>query len=145
MIQDESVNQAIAYIMEHIEEEITIEQVAEHCHFSKYHFSRMFKQATNESLYSFIKRRKIEQSAFRIKVERDKKITDIGYDYGYSPSNFSTAFHQYYEVSPVVFRKQINEYSMSYPYNEHVKNQIESFEDADKKITIETLYYNVCI
>ncbi|HOO78751.1 MAG TPA: AraC family transcriptional regulator [Lachnospiraceae bacterium] len=56
----EIVNQAISYIMEHIEEEIALEDVAEYCHFSKFYFSRIFKDKTGESVYAFIKRMKLE-------------------------------------------------------------------------------------
>ncbi|WP_456008999.1 AraC family transcriptional regulator, partial [Clostridium butyricum] len=80
MKTNEVVNQAITYIMKHIDESITIEDVAEHCHFSKYYFSRIFKNETGESIYGFIKRLKLEQSAFRLKVERERTITDIGFD-----------------------------------------------------------------
>ena len=73
MIKNEVINEAISYIMEHITDEITVEDVAEHCHFSKFHFSRVFKEETGESVYAFIKRIKMEQSAFRLKVERQKK------------------------------------------------------------------------
>lgn len=88
MITNEAVNQAIDYILKHIEEEITLGDVAGHCHFSKFYFSRLFKEQTGESVYGFIKRVKLEQSAFRLKTEQGRQITEIGADYGYSPSNF---------------------------------------------------------
>ncbi|MGG7185690.1 AraC family transcriptional regulator, partial [Clostridium butyricum] len=72
MKTNEVVNQAITYIMKHIDGSITIEDVAGHCHFSKYYFSRIFKKETGESIYAFIKRLKLEQSAFRLKVERER-------------------------------------------------------------------------
>jgi len=36
MITNQLVNQSIDYIMRHLDEEISIEDVADHCHFSKY-------------------------------------------------------------------------------------------------------------
>ena len=36
MITKEAVNQAIDYILQHIGEELTLEDVAGYCHFSKY-------------------------------------------------------------------------------------------------------------
>ena len=90
MITNKLVNQSIDYIMQHLEEEITVEDVANHCHFSKFYFSRMFKQETGESVYAFIKRLKMDQSALRLKIEKEKSITDIGEGYGYSSSNYSS-------------------------------------------------------
>lgn len=36
-----AVNQAINYIFEHIDEDITVEDVAKYCSYSKYHLTRM--------------------------------------------------------------------------------------------------------
>ena len=72
MITNETINHAIDYILRHINEELSVGDVASHCHFSKYHFSRMFKEETGESVYAFIRRLKLEQSAFRLKIEPDK-------------------------------------------------------------------------
>ncbi|MHC1722338.1 MAG: helix-turn-helix transcriptional regulator [Aminipila sp.] len=79
-----------------MDEEISIEDVANHCHFSKYYFSRVFKSETGESIYAFIKRLKMEQSAINLKIEKQKSITEIGFDYGYSPSNYSCAFKKHH-------------------------------------------------
>lgn len=35
------INQAINYIFEHIDEDITVEDVAKYCSYSKYHLTRM--------------------------------------------------------------------------------------------------------
>ena len=144
MIKSEVINKAITYIMEHITDEIAVEDVAEHCHFSKFHFSRMFKEETGESVYAFIKRIKMEQSAFRLKVERNKSVTDICNEYGYTSSNYSSAFKQHHNMSPVDFRKSIVEKSIaSNPnwkmYSDLVADKIMSFEQCNRNISIEEL------
>ena len=143
MLTNEVVNQAINYIMEHINEDIKIEDVADYCHFSKFYFSRIFKEETGESLYSFIKRVKMEQSAFRLKVERDKTITDISAEYGYSSSNYSSVFKQHHNISPVNFRKTILNKSINHPFFHKKRNHLETLEECKKKISIQTLddYY----
>ena len=72
------INKAINYIFNHIEEDITVDDVARHCAYSKYHLTRMFKEDTDEALYQFIKRVRLERSAWRLKVEKEKRITEIG-------------------------------------------------------------------
>jgi len=116
MITNELVNQSIDYIMRHLDEEISVEDVADHCHFSKYYFSRVFKEKTGESIYAFIKRLKMEQSAVRLKLEKDKSITDIGFDYGYSPSNYCSAFKKHHNISPAEFRKDMNTTCVPHPF-----------------------------
>ena len=58
------INQAINYIFEHIDEDITVEDVAKYCSYSKYHLMRMFKEDMDEALYQFIKRVRLERSAW---------------------------------------------------------------------------------
>lgn len=99
------INQAIDFIIDNLEEELTVSQIAKHCHFSKYYFGRLFKSVVGENLYSFLKRLRIEKSAFLLNVAPEKSITEIGAKFGYSSSNYSSAFKQHYKQSPVSFRK----------------------------------------
>lgn len=138
MIANEYINRAIDYILEHINENITVDDIAKHCNFSKYYFSRMFKLATGESVYEFIKRVKMEQSAFRLKVEKGRSITDISCDYGYSASNYSSAFKQHHRLSPIQFRRHIVEKSLVHPFL-YLSGELESFEACDKKICVKHL------
>lgn len=57
------INKAIDFIFDNIDNEITVDDVARHCSYSKYHLMRMFKEHTDEALYQFIKRTRIERSA----------------------------------------------------------------------------------
>lgn len=137
MITNEYINQAIDYILNHINETISVDDIASHCNFSRYYFSRMFKMETGESVYEFIKRVKLEQSAFRLKVEKSRSITDVGLDYGYSASNYSSAFKQHYNRSPVEFRRSIVEKSLANPIFQDASVVLEHFEIVDQKISIE--------
>ena len=62
------INKAINYIFDHIDEEITVDDVANYCSYSRYHLTRMFKEETDEALYQFIKRIRLERSAWCLKV-----------------------------------------------------------------------------
>ena len=66
-IQNSVINKAIDFIFDNIDNEITVDDVARHCSYSKYHLMRMFKEHTDEALYQFIKRTRIERSAWRLK------------------------------------------------------------------------------
>ncbi|MFP4661773.1 MAG: helix-turn-helix transcriptional regulator [Halanaerobiales bacterium] len=98
---------AINFILDHLEEDLTVKSVAEHCCFSKYYFNRLFKAVTGESVYSFIKRLRIERSAFYLKVNPGMSITDVAVRYNLSSSNYSTAFKEYIGISPSKYRKII--------------------------------------
>lgn len=58
MIKNEVINEAISYIMERITDEISVEDVAEHCHFSKFYFNRFIQRRDRRKcicLYKAIK------------------------------------------------------------------------------------------
>ncbi|MGL4345695.1 MAG: AraC family transcriptional regulator [Cellulosilyticaceae bacterium] len=139
MITNESINRAIDYILTHINDPISVDEIASHCHFSKHYFSRMFKYETGESIYEFIKRVKMEQSAFRLKVEKGRSISDISLDYGYSSSNYSSSFKQHHNLSPIQFRRSIMQKSLANPIFSDAVVGLESFEACNQKTSIETL------
>lgn len=133
-IESAAINEAINYIFEHIDEDITVDDVAAHCAYSKYHFTRMFKNHTEEALYQFIRRVRLERSAWLLKVEKERSITEIGVHYGYSASNFASAFRQHLHTSPKAFRQN----------SEHLAEQsafargitLDELETAQELITI---------
>ena len=88
----ELVSKSIDYIIRSLKDDLTVKSVADHFHYSEFHFARLFKAETGESVYAFIKRLKMDQSAIDLKLKHNKSITEIGSDYGYSPSNYSSAF-----------------------------------------------------
>lgn len=131
------INNAINYIFDHIDEEITVDDVANYCSYSKYHLTRMFKEDMNEALYQFIKRVRLERSAWRLKVEKERSITEIGGDYGYSSSNFATAFKKHLDISPADFRKASEQMVEESSFSNGIT--LDELEDAGKRITIEHL------
>lgn len=139
MIDNLYVNKAIEYILDHINEDISVDDVAKYCDFSKYYFSRLFKMTTGESIYAFIKRLKMEQSAFRLKIEKDRSVTDISNEYGYSSSNYSSVFKQHHHKSPAEFRKTIADSSKKHPFSEKGRIELETYDEIDSKIDIEIL------
>lgn len=139
MIEKELINKSIDYIMQHFEEDLSVEDVATHFHFSKFYFCRSFKKVTGESVYEFIKRLKIDQSAIDLKLDKEKPITEIGLNYGYSSSNYSSAFKKQHNISPAVFRSATNVTGMSNPFYPEGLSSFGLFEDYDRKIEIREL------
>lgn len=133
------INDSIDYILKHFDEEITIEDVADNFHFSKYYFCRIFKEVTGESLYAFIKRLKMDQSAIDIKLLKSKKITEIGVNYGYSSSNYSSAFSKHHQVSPYEFRRAANAANMISPFKPDEMIKFRTFDEYDAKITVQEI------
>lgn len=100
-----SINQAINYIYQNLDKSLTVEEIAEQCCFSKYYFNRVFKLTVGQNIYSFIKKIKLESAAFKLRAAKNRPITTIAIESGYSPSNFASAFKQYFDVSASDYRK----------------------------------------
>ena len=105
LIEKAIIDKAITFILSHLEEDIGVEDVSSFCNVSKFHLTRLFKEETGEAIYEYILRSKIERSAWRLKVEKDKSVTEIGSDYGYSSSNYATVFKKKLSLSPSSFRR----------------------------------------
>lgn len=131
------INQAINYIFEHIDEDIMVEDVAKYCSYSKYHLMRMFKEDMDEALYQFIKRVRLERSAWRLKVEKERSITEIGETYGYSSSNFATAFKKHLDISPADYRRSSEQMVEDSSFSHGMT--LDDLDDAGSKITVEYL------
>ncbi len=135
----ELINQSMDYIIQHFDEDLSVKDVAEHFHFSEFYFCRSFKAATGESVYEFMKRLKMDQSAVDIKLVKNRPITDIGLDYGYSSSNYSSAFKKHHNISPVEFRKSTNITGMSNPFYPEGFSGFDTFDGYADKIQIQKL------
>lgn len=136
-IRSAVINQAINFIFDHLDEEITVDDVARHCCYSKYHLMRMFKEDTDEAIYQFMKRIRLERCAWRLKVEKEKSITEIGVDYGYSSSNFATAFKRHLNMSPVDYRKNSEQIVQQSSFSHGIS--LDELENIENLLTIEWL------
>lgn len=97
-------NDLIQYIDEHYMEEINLEAIAEQSGFSKYHFSRLFKQYTNFTFCDYLTYRRIK-AAEALLVEPDLSITEIALQSGFpSISTFNRIFKQEKHCTPSEYR-----------------------------------------
>lgn len=139
MNRKQLVNQSMDYIMQHLDENLSLDTVADRFYISKYHFSRIFKEETGESIYAFIKRCKVDQSAIDIKLNPTKSITDIALDYGYSSSNYSSVFRQHHDISPLIFRQFIPVHSRRVPFAPERVARFKTAEEYDANIQVQEL------
>ena len=109
------VNLTEDYIENNIDEKILIDDLADYVSISRFHFHRIFKEYTGESIHQFISRVKIERSAMFMLVRKDLTITEIAYRYGYSESSsYTRAFKRHFKMSPRTFKtaRNVKTYNM---------------------------------
>jgi AraC family transcriptional regulator len=101
-----NMNQAMAYIEEHLTEDIDYGEIARIACCSEYHFKRMFSFISGVSLSEYIRRRKLTLAALDLK-DRELRIIDVAVKYGYnSADSFSRAFHALHGILPSEARSE---------------------------------------
>jgi AraC family transcriptional regulator len=99
------INRVFQFIDEHLESDLSLNTVSQIAFFSPFHFHRVFKFVTGETLNEYVTRRRIEKSALDL-LHKNIKATELAHKYGFSDiSSFSRAFKKYYGVSPTEFKK----------------------------------------
>jgi AraC family transcriptional regulator len=95
-----SMNKALAYIEEHLTEDIDYDVVSKIAYCSEYHFKRMFSFLAEIGLSEYIRRRKLTLAALDLK-DTNLRIIDVAVKYGYeSADSFSRAFHSLHGLLP---------------------------------------------
>lgn len=99
VISHPMVGQVSAYIDEHISEKITVEELAEWVHMSKYHFLRKFKELTGVTVHAFVTNKRLIKACELLKDGRN--ITQVYQTVGFSDySSFLRNFKGAFGVSP---------------------------------------------
>ena len=91
------------YIEEHLEEELTLEKLANVFYVSKYHIAHVFKDNIGLSIHQYITKKRL--SLCREAIRSDTNITDVYQAYGFGEySSFYRAFKKEYGISPKEYR-----------------------------------------
>lgn len=136
MDKKEIITKSLIYIEKNIKQKISIEDIANYVGYSKFYFSRMFKQEMNLSVMEYVKERKIMSASESIL--KGNKILDVAIEYGWeSHSGFIKAFKSYYGFSP----------SLLYAMNLEIMHLGDGdmsnyafYEKTDEHMTKENLY-----
>ena len=68
---------AMDYISARLAENPTLDEIAESAAFSKYHFHRVFKGVTGETVADFTRRLRLERAAQHLLFDMNRDVTDI--------------------------------------------------------------------
>ncbi|WP_390913576.1 AraC family transcriptional regulator N-terminal domain-containing protein [Pseudosulfitobacter sp. SM2401] len=89
----------IDYLSTHLNEQLTIDDMADHVGMSRAVFHRRFKEATTMSPIQFVKSMRLNHAA--MKIAEGKTVSEAAWDVGYqSSSQFSREFKRMYGQSP---------------------------------------------
>ncbi|MGB0777797.1 MAG: AraC family transcriptional regulator [Flavobacteriaceae bacterium] len=99
-------NQIISFMMDQIERDISLEEIASVAHLSPTSFCRFFKQHTGQTFQDFFRRLKMQKAAQDLLNSPDSSINSIALGLGYfNQSSFNRNFKNVYKMSPSKYRK----------------------------------------
>ncbi|GII92834.1 helix-turn-helix domain-containing protein [Sinosporangium siamense] len=102
---EQAIRRAINRMYENIGEQLTIDDMARTAMFSKFHFSRVFRQVTGVSPGRFLSAVRL-QEAKRLLLSTSLSVADISNRVGYtSVGTFSTRFKSSVGVAPTQYRQ----------------------------------------
>lgn len=105
-MKNEIVDVIVDWIDEHLDEGLSIEDVAARAGYSRWHLQRAFKEKKGITLASFIRNRRLEQAAQSL-VTSSKSIMAISMDLGFSSQQcFQRVFKKHFNITPRDYRQQ---------------------------------------
>ena len=127
----ELIARAVDYAMTHaVDEDITVQAVAEHAGFSIDYFNRLFLSHTGFTVMAYIGYRRLKKAVQLLRTT-DKSVLDIALEVGYaSHEGLIKAFKKEYGVTPSEYRRQY-------------QNKVLSYGDlVDRSVTVRFLHEN---
>jgi AraC family transcriptional regulator len=95
----------VDYIEKNPAEQLSLERLASIAAFSPYHFHRVFKSITGETLFGFSQRLRIENGAQALLATRNRSVMDIAQQCGFaSAATFARAFRTHFDMTATDWR-----------------------------------------
>ena len=103
--QDFYINEAVVYIQQNFNRELTVDEVAGFCKLNRTYFSRKFKKVIGCTPQEFLIRQRLTNAAELMSLT-DLPIKSIAAQCGYpNQFHFSQAFKKFYGMPPQEWRK----------------------------------------
>jgi AraC family transcriptional regulator len=92
------------FVLAHLDQDISLEELAEQTGFSPYHFARLFRRTTGESPHQFVLRQRIEKACHLLKTT-DMPLAHIALESGFAnQSHFTRIFKRSLGITPRAYR-----------------------------------------
>lgn len=105
-LRDFYIREALAYVEQNFQNNISVEDIADNCGLNRSYFGKIFKEAVGKTPQEFLLNYRMTKAAELLKLTK-LSIGDIGNAVGYDNQlHFSWAFKNIYGVSPREWRNQ---------------------------------------
>jgi AraC family transcriptional regulator len=97
---------ALVHIQTHLDQDLSLDLLADEARLSKYHFHQLFRRVTGETPKSCVDRLRLERAAVQLRIRR-ATVLEIALECGYqNHETFSRAFRARFGMSPRDYRQQ---------------------------------------
>jgi AraC family transcriptional regulator len=104
--QQNRINRIFSFIEDNLDSNLSLNKVSSEAYISPFHFHRLFKVITGETLNEYVTRKRIEKSALDL-LHSKNPVRVVAFKLGFSStSSFSKTFKKFYGVSPTEFQVQ---------------------------------------
>jgi len=98
----------IRYLESNFKNPLNLNEVSEKAFLSPYHFHRLFKAVTHETLADYLRRLKLEYAAQQL-FYNEQNITEIALSLGFASSqSFAKAFRRHFGLNATEIRNRLN-------------------------------------
>jgi AraC family transcriptional regulator len=105
-LSSHQIQRLTSFILDHLNQNLSLETLAQQIGFSPYHFARLFRQTTGESPHQFVLRQRLEV-AQRLLKETDLPLTQVALGVGIpNQSHFTQAFKRHLGMTPLIYRQK---------------------------------------
>jgi AraC family transcriptional regulator len=99
------VNRVLDHVRLHLAEELSLAALARVAAFSPFHFHRVFRAVTGETLFGFIQRQRVEKAAGALQAHPGLSVLAVALDHGFaSAATFARAFRAHFGMSATQWR-----------------------------------------
>lgn len=105
-LSSRQMQQLTTFILDHLNQDLSLDMLAQQVGFSPYHFARLFRQTTGESPHQFVLRQRLEVAQQLLK-ETDLPLTQVASEVGFpNQSHFTQTFKRRLGTTPLVYRQR---------------------------------------
>ena len=95
----------LSWLEGHLDQPLSLDNVAAKADYSKWHLQRMFKDVTGHAIGAYIRARRLSKSAVALRLTA-RPILDIALQYRFdSQQTFTRAFKKQFSLTPALYRR----------------------------------------
>jgi AraC family transcriptional regulator len=104
-LTDQQMRRVTDFIQAHLDQDLSLEALAQQTGFSPYYFARIFRQSTGESPHQFVLRQRVERAMHLLK-QGNVPLAQVATESGFADqSHFTQVFKRHFGLTPRAYRQ----------------------------------------